>query len=144
MVIPPAVTVHGLGHARIAVALGIPVTLLSAPGAALSAGCGWWQALIAVARSEYPATQMIDILDCADCSGQAMAALRIGLLGLVIWPSAPGRVAVAATAAKQGGLVLEAAPRSLDLAHHGSHRRLLTWLRAVPRLANGDNTAVLG
>ena len=42
----PAVIVHGLGDARLALSVGLTVTLLSAPGAALYAGCGWWRALV--------------------------------------------------------------------------------------------------
>ena len=49
---PPAVIVHGLDDARAALAPGRPVTLLSAPGAALYAGCGWWRALVRLAQAE--------------------------------------------------------------------------------------------
>lgn len=49
---PPAVIVHGLDNARTALAPGRPVTLLSAPGAALYAGCGWWRALVRLAQVE--------------------------------------------------------------------------------------------
>lgn len=108
----PAVVVHGLADAQAALAAGDPVTLLSSPGAALFAGCLWWRDLVACARASHPATPTIDILDCADGSGQAMAALRIGLCRLVLWPEAPGRDAVVAIATAQGGFVLEHAPPS--------------------------------
>jgi hypothetical protein len=132
MVVPPAVIVHGLADARVALAPGLPVTLLSAPGAALYAGCGWWQAMVAAARAEFPAAEMVDILDCADGSGQAMAALRIGVIRLVLWRGASGWSAVATIAAQPGGFVLESAPPALDLAHSGAgprrDRQLHTWL----------------
>ena len=65
-------------QARLALAPGLPVTLLSAEGAALYMGVGWWQALVGAARASYPATPCADILDCADSPGRAMAALRMG------------------------------------------------------------------
>jgi hypothetical protein len=52
----------------------------------------------------------MDILDCADGTGHALAALRIGLSRLVLWPGAPGRDAVVAIAESLGGFVLAEAP----------------------------------
>lgn len=106
----PATIVHGLAGALAALEAGAPVTLLSAPGAALYAGCGWWRALIAAARKAHSEVPCLDILDCADGSGQAMAALRIGVTRLVLWPDAPGRDAVVAAAEALGGFVLAEAP----------------------------------
>ena len=106
---PPAI-VHSLAEAKAALAHGRPVTLLSAPGAALYAGCGWWKALTEQARAAYPDVPCMDILDCADGTGEAFAAVRIGVIHLVLWPSAPGRAAAAAVAAAQGGFVLAEAP----------------------------------
>lgn len=124
----PAVIVHGMHHARQALAVGRPVTLLSAPGAALYAGCGWWRALVEQARTAVPDVAMADILDCADGSGQALAALRIGQLWLVLWRTSPGWDEVAAIAAARGGRVLETSPAALDLGRRGAERRLHDWL----------------
>jgi hypothetical protein len=110
--LPPAIMVHGLDDALTALAANAPVTLLSGPGAALYAGCGWWQAVIAEARAAYPDVQCIDILDCADGTGQAMAALRIGVCRLVLSPDAPGRDSVDFIARAQGGFVLSEPPPS--------------------------------
>ena len=106
----PPIVVHGLAEARAALAQGRPVTLVSAPGAALSAGCGWWRALMAAARRDHPEVPCLDILDCADATGLALAALRIGVNHLILWPQAPGRDAVVAIAGAAGGFVLAAAP----------------------------------
>jgi hypothetical protein len=138
----PAVVVHGLADARLALSVGLPVTLLSAPGAALYAGCGWWQAVIAQARAAFPEVSVGDILDCADGSGQALAALRIGQRLLVLWPGAPGWDLVAAIAAEHGGAVLAAAPPALDLGARGAGRRLHDWLRG--RTTAGDSRAPVG
>ena len=128
----PAVIVHGLADASEALAPGLPVTLLSAEGAALFAGCLWWRALVETARREHPATPIEDILDCADSPGRAMAALRIGQRTLVLSPRVAGFEAVATAAAAQGSRVLSMAPPALDLAKPGAARRLRAWLAGPP------------
>jgi hypothetical protein len=129
MILPPAVIVHGLADATRALADGAPVTLLSAPGAALFGGGLWWRELVRAAGAAHPRTRLIDILDCADASGFAMAALRVGVIRLVLWPDSPNAAAVAELAAGQGGFVLPRAPRALDLADPAAARRLHDWLR---------------
>jgi hypothetical protein len=71
---------------------------------------------------------VIDILDCADGAGQAMAALRTGICRLVLWPTAPGWDAVAEIAGTMSGCVLKEAPAALDLGQRGAIRRLEAWL----------------
>ena len=137
----PAVIVHGLGDARLALSPGLPVTLLSAPGAALYGGCGWWRALVRQAQSEAQTVAVADILDCGDGPGQALAALRIGQRLLVLAPGAPRWDAVAAIARAKGGAVLRQAPAALDLARRGAPRRLHDWLRM--RTPPGDSAAPL-
>ncbi len=127
--VPPAVVVHGLADVRVALAHGLPVTLLSAEAAALYAGCGWWRALVAAARAEFPQVPIEDLLDCADASGQALAALRVGLRQLILWPDAPGRSRVAAIVAGLGGVLLAERPAALDLGDPANRRRLHDWVR---------------
>jgi hypothetical protein len=124
MFFPPAVVVHGLDQARAALRPGLPVTLLSARGAALYAGCGWWRALTEGAAHH--------ILDCADAPGHAMAALRIGQAVLVLDRACPAFPAVSAAAASLGALVLTQRPDALDLAQPGAERRLAAWLASRP------------
>jgi hypothetical protein len=138
----PAVVVHGLAHARQVLAIGRPVTLLSAPGAALFAGCGWWRAVIERARSEHPAVSIDDILDCADAPGLALGALRIGQRLLVLSPTSPGWQSVAAIAASLGGEVLTSRPPALDMAYRNAARRLHDWLQV--RTTPGDSGDALG
>jgi hypothetical protein len=125
----PVVVVHSLADARLVLAHGQPVTLLSAEAAALYAGCGWWRALTAAARTEFPQVPIEDLLDCADASGQALAALRIGLRHLILTPDAPGRARVAKIVANLNGTLLPERPPALDLAHPANHRRLHEWVR---------------
>jgi hypothetical protein len=106
MQLPPAVIIHGLPHARLALRPGRAVTLLSAPGAPSYAGCAWWRALIAAARAEYPVMDPPDILDCADAPGRALEALSLGC----------------------GVIVLAEPPPALDLGDRRSAWRLQAWL----------------
>ncbi|HET6183893.1 MAG TPA: hypothetical protein VFA03_09905 [Acetobacteraceae bacterium] len=125
---PPAVIVHGLADAERALAPGRPVTLLSAPGAALYLGVAAWRAIVTRARAAHPAVPAPDILDCADATGYAFSALRLGLHDLVLWPPAPGRAACAAAAAALGARLREAPPPALDLADRKAARTLAAWL----------------
>jgi hypothetical protein len=138
----PAVVIHGLAHARMALAVGHPVTLLSATGAALFAGCGWWRAVVERVHGEHPGVPIDDILDCADASGLALGALRIGQRRLVVNPTAPGWQSVAAIAASLGGEVLTSRPPALDMADRNAARRLLDWLQV--RTTPGDSGDALG
>ena len=139
MIVHPAVIVHGLADAKAALAAGLPVTLLSAPGAALFGGCLWWREIIAAACAGCPNTSVIDILNCADASGMAMGALRSEVFRLVLWPEAPGWAGVAAIAQREGGFVLPRAPEALDLAQRNAIRRLHAWLRVSDPAAGDRN-----
>jgi hypothetical protein len=127
--LPPAVIIHGLADARDALALGLPLTLLSAPGAAVYAGVGWWIALIAAAHAEHPHPAFTDILDCADSPGRAAEAIREGQRQVVL-VGTPRLLLerVEALAAECGAVVLAEAPPALDLAQPGARRRLAGWL----------------
>jgi len=137
----PAVVIHSAADARTALAPGLPVTLVSAPGAALYAGAGWWTALMAAVRAEHPGRVFADILDCADAPGRAAEALRAGQRSLVLMPEPFGsyeRVRLMAEAL--GAVVLPTMPEALDLSRPGAQRRLRAWLSlgASPP-AQGDN-----
>lgn len=122
MFYPPAIIVHGLPDIHRALAPNRKVTLLSAPGAALYAGCGWWAALLTAAAFTGPA-----FLDCADAPGRAWEGLKLGLSGVILAPC-PSWAQVAEYAATQGATVLAEAPPALDLAAPGAARRLEDWL----------------
>ena len=130
----PAVVVHSLADARMALAPGQPVTLLSGEGAVLYAGCGWWQALVDAARDEFPQVPTRDFLDCANASGLALGALRIGLRHLIVNGDAPGRTRIAAIVAQLGGVLLNERPPALDLRLPSHRHRLQEWvhLRTSP------------
>lgn len=80
---PPAFIVHDLAQARIVFAAAavarVPVRIESAPGAAGYAGAGWWAAMIAAARHEYPEVEAVCVLDCGEEPGRALGAIRQGV-----------------------------------------------------------------
>ncbi len=76
---PAPIIVHSLDHALAAAAIGLPLTLRSAPGAAGYAGVGWFAALAAILAEKHPTVPATLILDCADEAGTAMGALRRGI-----------------------------------------------------------------
>ncbi len=123
----PAVVVHGLAQARLAVAPGRPVCLLSAPGAAMFAGCLWWRGIVDAVRT----ADVQDILDCGNAPGRAMAALRIGQMRLVLDPACPAFPAVAAAATALGAEVVPDRPPALDLGEPGAARKLEAWLNYI-------------
>ncbi|MGH7095318.1 MAG: hypothetical protein ACREFB_17535 [Stellaceae bacterium] len=57
--------------------------MLSAPGAGVYAGPGWWAALIEAAREAVPAARCEAVLDCDDDAGAAMAAIRAGVEAVI-------------------------------------------------------------
>ncbi len=138
----PAVIVHGLDDVRAALAPGQRLLLLSAHGAALYAGVGWWMALMRAARAEFPGVAGADILDCADAPGRAMEALRAGQTAIRLDRACPAWPRVAAVARDLGADLLAERPPALDLAAHGAVRRLPVWLETGWRA--GDKAAKLG
>ncbi len=104
-----AVIVHSLEHARAALAaaagLGVPVTLASAPGAAATAGPGWFQEVVAQAGADFPQVAISAVLDCADRPGHVLAALRLGL-ARVRFTGEPALAAKLSAIAEQHGAEL--------------------------------------
>jgi hypothetical protein len=122
LMLPPAIIAHGLADIKTALAPGKAVTLLSAPGAALYSGVGWWAALLAAAGVTGPA-----FLDCADAPGRAWEGLVLGLPGIILRPC-PAWDQVAEYAAARGATLLDTAPPALDLAAPCASRQLNDWL----------------
>lgn len=100
-----AIRIRGLADARAAMTaaadLGVPVLLVSAPGAGRHAGAGWFRALTERLRAEFPRVALTAVLDCADSPGAALAALREGVGDVCLDgpPAVVGRVAAIAAAA---------------------------------------------
>ena len=109
------IVIHSLDHARAALAaaaaLGVPVTLASAPDAALQAGPAWFKAVIEAACEDHPKAAVTAILDCGDAPGAVMAALRLGLAQLRF----DGAAAVRAKLEGMGARFARPADQVLDL-----------------------------
>ena len=103
------------------------MTLLSAPGAPSYAGVGWWRALVAAARAEFPALDPPDVLDCGDAPGRALEALSAGCRVVVLRPG-PAFADIAERAAAREARLLPEPPAALDLNDRGALRRLDAWL----------------
>ncbi len=138
--VAPAVTVHGLDQARLALSLRRPLVLVSAPSAAGYAGCLWWRALADLAAAEAPGLVAGDVLDCGDAPGWAMAALRVGCHMLVLAADCPAWARVAAAASGMGATVLPQRPAVLDLGQSGAERKLAAWLRGDATVSDRDIT----
>jgi len=124
MPLAPAIVIHSLEHAKLALLPGRPVTLLSGHGAASYAGCLWWRAMLARAGVG-PETP--DLLDCADAPGRALEALSVGCRGLVLLPC-PAWDSVAERASIMGATLYGERPPALDLAEPDAARRIEAWL----------------
>ena len=135
----PAVVVHGRGHAAwaLSIAAGRPVLLLSAPGAALNAGPGWFKAVLEQAAAEHPGANFTAALDCAAAPGAALAALRAGFKLVIFDLGHPSAASVLGAAAEAGAEVLGTRPEALDLAaldprRRDDQRRLAALFATVP------------
>ena len=115
-----AVIVHSLDHARAALAAagraGVPVTLLSAPGAAAHLGAAVFRDMIAQAASANPGVPFTAVLDCGDAPGLALNALRQGIGRIRVSAPAKVRERIADIAARSGAVLDEDdGARPLDL-----------------------------
>lgn len=99
-----------------AASLGLPLTLLSGPGAGAYAGPGWFAEIVRLARREHPSVAVTAILDCADQPGRALAALRMGIDVVRLGGNRQARTRVAAIAKASGARLDECEYESLDLA----------------------------
>lgn len=132
-----AIVVHCLAHARAAVgaaaALGVPVTLASAPGAAGSLGALGFRELVAAAAAEHPHVQVHALLDCADKPGHVMAALRLGFRRVRFTGRRAVAQRLAGLAAAYGAELVSGRVRTLnllDLPDPGA--ACAAWLGARP------------
>ncbi len=117
----PVFVVHAARDVRAVLGLGVPVTLLSAPGAAGFLGADGFLAVLRAGGWDGGAA----LLDCGAGAGWAWAALAGGVPGVVLEECA----ARADVAARFAGRVWGARPPARDLAEWDA-RRGDGWLRA--------------
>lgn len=113
-----ALVVHGTNDACQAAAaardLNVPLTLISAPGAAAYAGPIWFLTLVEQARAVSPEIPIGGVLDCAEDPGHAMAALRAGVEAIVFTGDDTLADKLATLAQANGAVVLRRRPPCCD------------------------------
>ncbi|EWY41230.1 hypothetical protein N825_30835 [Skermanella stibiiresistens SB22] len=105
-VLPPAIVIHGVDQLRAALTaaadLHRPLTVVSFPGAAGSAGASWFRAMAAIAAAEFPQVPVTMVLDCGDRPGHALAAIRAGVRHILLAGNVPAWPRVQAIAEASG------------------------------------------
>ena len=114
-----AVIIHELADAKAALAaaadLGLPVTLLSAPGGAAYLGAGWFDAVVRQACAAFPDVATAAVLDCGDRADLVQAALRQGLKEVCFDGPADVARRLEDIARQQGAVLHRRRPPALDL-----------------------------
>lgn len=129
--------VHGIGEARTALSvarhLGKRVIVVSAPGAAGHAGAGWWAALTATLRAEFPDMDVIAVLDCGEAPGHVLAALRAGCTDIGFTGPDDVTARLSDIAGQAGARIHRPIEGTLDLRGIRRTRDAVTaWLTGVP------------
>jgi hypothetical protein len=123
-----SVMINGADDARRAAAaaqaLGVPLMLVSAPGAGGFAGCGWFAALVRATQGAFPQLCVTWALDCGDRAGDAMEALAAEALAagrpLVIFTGGDAAAArLKSVAAARGATLRQDRPDALILRAGG-------------------------
>lgn len=112
---PSAVIVHSHADvaraARLAADLRVPVTIMTAPGAADYAGPDVLFAMVQAGLAEAPGADIVAIIDCADAAGRAQAALRAGWRHILFTGHPDAAARLADLARQSGASLLTARPR---------------------------------
>ncbi|NUB09057.1 hypothetical protein FW320_23105 [Azospirillum sp. Vi22] len=135
-VLPPhlrPIRIHSLTDADAACAaaadLGVSLLLVSAPGAAASAGAGWFREVAARAAARHPSVAMTAVLDCADRPGDALGALSAGIGAILFTGRLDVAERLADIAAQRSARLLTTLPEALDLRGARDPRRVCrNWL----------------
>ncbi|MED5395426.1 MAG: hypothetical protein VX990_01860 [Pseudomonadota bacterium] len=113
------VIVHTLDQAQaaaaVAVELGVPLTLRSAPGAGAYLGAEVFQSIVDSACARCPEATVHAVLDCGDDPGLALLALRVGVKGIALKANKKVRVKIADIAAQYNAALEDDVGAHLDL-----------------------------
>ena len=126
----PCITVHSLDHARAALRAGeraeVRITLLSAPGAAAYAGPGWFVQLLNQLSAAERAALDQAYLDCGPRPGDALAAYRAGVPGVIFTGRSDVADKLHALAHAHGAAFRTDRPEALDLLDVRDAERAVT------------------
>jgi hypothetical protein len=139
--------VHSLSQAKAAVSAAAArnraVTLLSAPGAAAFAGCGWFAALIRAARESQRGADVAGVLDCGPRADLVQAAFREGIASVVFTGDARQVKPLKDIARHWRAEVLRHRPKACDLRHAADLAAVCeSWLGAPADLKKRRPSAI--
>lgn len=131
-----AITIHSYDHAcaalEAAVALSVPVTLVSASDAGLQSGPAWFASVIQQAIEAVPGAaelQLHSLLDCGDSPGCVMAAFRHGVKQVCFKGGDASRQKLLSIADACGATLVAERPGALELLGQASPSEACrTWL----------------
>ncbi|RDD61853.1 hypothetical protein [Ferruginivarius sediminum] len=114
-----AVVFHSIEHLNAALTAAqetsIELTLLTAPAAAAYLGAGWFREAVAAARAAHPDVRATMLLDCGERPGDALAAFRAGVPGVIFTGRADVADKLAALAQAHGTIFRRDRPAAHDL-----------------------------
>lgn len=114
--VAPVIIVRTLAEAEAALAAaaeaGCAIVLASPPGGALSAGAAFYDALARAAAARHPAARFTLRVDCADDTGAALGALRIGIPEICCRAPRASRDRLAALARRHGARLVAMSAQS--------------------------------
>lgn len=119
--------------ASAAASLDMPVAILSVRDGALTAGIGWFDAIMRAARHHEPATDLIGLLDCGDRPDLVQMAWRQGIEAAVY--RGPAKVAdrLDGIARRSGRILLRRRPRAIEICQPADSAGLAARLQRLRR-----------
>jgi hypothetical protein len=117
-----------LAAAEAAADAGVPVMLLSQKECALTAGVGWFDAVMRAARRHAPKADAVGILDCGSRADLVQAAFRQGIDGAVYRGSPKIAVKLGSIADQAGRILLLRRPRAFDPGTATDPASMAGWL----------------
>jgi hypothetical protein len=119
--------------ASAAASLDMPVAILSVRDGALTAGIGWFDAVMRAARRQEPDADLIGIIDCGDRADLVQMAWRQGIEVAVF--RGPARVAdrLDGIARRSGRILLRRRPRAIEIGDPAEIAGLAARLQRVRR-----------
>jgi hypothetical protein len=119
--------------ASAAASLDMPVAILSVRDGALTAGIGWFDAVMRAARRHEPAADLTGILDCGDRADLVQMAWHQGIEAAVY--RGPAKVAdrLVGIARRSGRILLRRRPRAIEIGQPADSAGLAARLQRVRR-----------
>ena len=129
----PSILIRDLDEARCAAetvaTLGLPAALMSVRDGALTAGIGWFAAVMRSARRHAPHADLIAVLDCGDRPDLVQAAWRQGIDAAIYRGDEAVEAKLAGIADRAGRTLLRRRPRAFEFGERPDPAALAAWCR---------------